>query len=95
MFHLGDLPTKILWLSLVLLTKANVTSYHGISLVNSLWKIISCIIDTWLKKGIQFHDALHKFWKAWSTGAALLEEKLAQQLPVAKQAPLYSMFLDL
>ena len=68
---------------------------RGIGLLETIWKLISSIIDRRIKEGITFHDALHGFCPRRGTGTGIIEAKLIQQLAVRRQEPLFAIFLDL
>jgi hypothetical protein len=52
------------------------------------------MIDTRLNR-IPLHESLHGCCDGRSTGTAVIEVKLTQQLAHLEQAPFYSVFLDL
>ena len=65
---------------LVLIPKSEQGKYRGIALLETIYKLISTIIDTRLKEAIEFDDALHGFIKKRGTGTAIMEVKLLMQL---------------
>ena len=50
--------------------------YHGIGLVEVMWKVVSAILNCWLTASITFHDFLHGSWAGCGTGIATLEAKM-------------------
>ena len=54
--------------------------YHGISLVEVVWKFVAVIINFCFTTSIAFHDVLHGFRAGCVTCTASLEAKLLQQL---------------
>lgn len=93
-FRTGEIPTELAWSTLVLLPKGS-GGHRGIGLLETLWKLISCIIDARIKSAVVFHDSLHGFRANRGTGTAIIEAKLIQQLAALEQVPLYEVFLDL
>ncbi len=59
-----------------------------------LWKVVERIMDRRLK-ALPLHEVLHRCQNGCSTGTAILEAKLAQQLAHLEQEPFYRVFLDL
>ena len=54
--------------------------YHGIGLMEVMWKVVVDILNFRLTASITFHDFLHVFWVGRGTGTATLEAKLLQNL---------------
>ena len=79
---------------LVLIPKGN-TDTQGIVLLQSLWKGVDDIIDTRLMTSVRLHNVLHGFCSGRGTGAAIVELKLAQELSIVDNDPLFLVFLDL
>jgi len=91
----GVLPTVLPWATVVLLPKDS-GGHCGIGLLEIVWKLITSIIDARIKAKVEFfHDVLHGFQAKRSTGTAIIEAKLLQQLATIDQVPLYKVFLDL
>jgi hypothetical protein len=59
-FEKGEIPTETAWSVLVLIPKGS-GGHRGIGLLEIVWKMISSIIDRYLKYKIEFHDDLHRF----------------------------------
>jgi hypothetical protein len=92
----GDLPTCVPWLTLCLIPKGNdSTAFHGIALLEIIWKLISSIINQRVMNNVQFHDSLHGFCRGRGTQTATIETKLSHQLADMAQTPLFQIFLDL
>ncbi len=89
----GEIPQQLTWVIVVLLPKGG-WDYHGIGLLEPLWKVVGHIMDRQLN-ALPLHEALHGCWNGRGTGTAILEAKLAQQLAHLKQEPFYGVFLDL
>ena len=64
----------------MLIPKNERGAFHGIGLLESIWKIITSIINHCLVAGIDLHDAHHGFCPGRGTGTAILETKLHMQL---------------
>ena len=69
--------------------------YHGISLVEVVWKAVTVILNFGFAASITYHDSFHGFWSGRGTGTASLEVKLIQKVIVTRQEVLYMIFLDL
>ncbi len=67
---------------------------HGIGLLEPIWKVIERIIDHQLD-AFDLHDSLHGCRNKHSTGTAIIEAKLAQQLAYLELKLFYGVFLDL
>ncbi len=68
--------------------------YHGIGLLEPIWKCIERVIDHRLDS-IELHDSLHSCRNKCGMGTAIIEAKLAQQLLHLELKPFYGVFLDL
>ena len=75
----------------VLIPKGN-GYFHGISLVEVLWKMVTGILNFFLVGNIQFHDTLHSFRTGRGAGNAYLEAKLLQKLMDMMEEVLYEIF---
>jgi hypothetical protein len=89
----GIVPCQLLWIIVVLIPKGG-GDYHGIGLLEPIWKVIEQVIDCRLDS-IQLHDSLQGCWHQQGTGTAIIEAKLAQQLSYLEMQPFYKVFLDL
>ena len=69
--------------------------YHGISLVEAVWKVVTVIFDLRFTAYIVFHDVIHGFQVGCGTGTASVEAKLIHQLMAMREEVLYTIFLDL
>ncbi len=70
------IPQQLTWVNVVLLPKGG-RDYHGISLLEPLWKVVERIMDRQLNS-LPLHEALHGCRNGRGTGTAILEAKLAQ-----------------
>jgi Reverse transcriptase (RNA-dependent DNA polymerase) len=92
----GELPPKSFGNGiLVLIPKPVPDQYRGIALLETIYKLVSAIINNRLKEKIQFHDAVHGFRQARGTGTAIIRAKLHMQFAQRTTAPLYLCFMDL
>jgi hypothetical protein len=87
------IPRQLLWSIVVLIPKGG-GDYHGIGLLEPIWKCIERVIDHQLD-AIKLHDSLHGCCSERLTGTTIIEVKLAQQLLYLKLKPFYGVFLDL
>jgi hypothetical protein len=89
----GNIPPQLLWVIVVLIPKGG-GDYQGIGLLEPMWKVCEQVIDTRLNR-IPLHESLHGCCHGRSTGTAVMEAKLAQQLAHLEQVPFYGVFLNL
>jgi len=89
----GKIPIQLGWVITVLILKGG-GDYHGISLLEPIWKIIERVIDKRLEV-IALHDSLHGCRNGRGTKTAVIEAKLSQQLAHIEQTPFYGVFIDL
>jgi len=90
----GQLPTLLQCNILVLIPKAKPGKVHGISLLESVWKLITTIIHLRLTKHIPFLKALHGFVANRGCSTAGIEAKLSMQYMFRIGQPYYQLFLD-
>ena len=82
-----------MWITMVLIAKDK-GKYRRIGLVETIWKVCTSIINSWLRSSIVLHDALHGFRQVSGTGTAIMESKLEQQLAGIFHEPLFQVLLD-
>jgi hypothetical protein len=84
-------PCPLLWIIVILIPKGG-RDYHGIELLELIWKVIKRMINHRLDT-IQLHDSLHGCQNKCGTGIAIVEAKLAQQLSYLELQPyLWGLF---
>ena len=93
-YETGELPADMAWATVVLLPKGG-GQFRGIGLLESVWKLLTSILNRRMQRSIEFHDALHGFRARRGTGTAIIEAKLLQQWARLTETPLYGIFLDL
>ena len=93
-FREGRLADEATWKAVVLITKGK-KDYHGIGLVEVMWKVVAENLNCQLTAFITFHDFLHGFRSGCGTGTATLDAKPLQQLAALREQILYVIFLDL
>ena len=93
-FGEGMLAEEAMWQTVVLIPKGK-GDYHGIGLVDVMWKVVAEIFNQRLAASITYHDFLHGLWEGHGTGNATLEDKMLQQLAALREEVLYMIFLDL
>ena len=74
----GDIPYQMLRVVVVLIPKGSSGDYHGIGLLEVVWKLIERVVNERLSK-IELHDTLHGFRAKRSCGTGIVEAKLVQQ----------------
>ena len=94
-FEHGALPKQAYVSILVLIPKANNMEFRGIGLLEVIWKLISSIIDSRLRKGIDFQPEIHGFRQGYGTGTAILSNKLYIQQACVSGESLKQIYLDL
>ena len=82
----------MLWVTVVLIPKGNSGNYHGVGLLEPLWKLIEKILDGRIA-GLETHDALHGFIKGRGEGTSTSEENMDQQLVGLCHVPLLQVLL--
>ena len=90
----GMIPYQMLRVVVVLIPKGSSGDYHGIGLLEVVWKLIERVVDARPSK-IELHDALHGFRATRGCGTGIMEAKQVQQLAYREQCPLFGIFLDL
>ena len=68
-------------------------NYHGIGLVEVLWKAVTAILNFHFAASITYHGSLHGFWSGRGTRTTSFEFNLL--LKVTREELLYMIFLDL
>ena len=71
------------------------TDFHGIGLVEVMWKVVAAILDIRLVASITLHNFLHGFCAGRGTGTGPLGDKLFQQLATLREEFMYMIFLDM
>ena len=94
-FSGDDIPSSFCNRILVLIPKNTSGEYRGIALLETIYKLVSSIINQRLIRGIQWHDSVHGFRKGRGTTTAIIEAKLQMELAQRSHTPLYMIFLDL
>ncbi len=79
----GSVPTQMSWMIVILLPKGG-GDYHGIGLLNPIWKVIEKVVVYWFT-ALKLHDCLHGGLPRRGTGTAIMEAKLQQQHAWAEQ----------
>ena len=93
-FWEGELVEEADWQAVVLISKGG-GDYHGIGLMEVMWKVVAVILNFCFTASITYHDSLHGFRAGRGTGTATLEVKLLQQFSALREAVLHTIFLDL
>jgi exonuclease III len=94
-FETGESPGAFDVGTLVLVPKDEAGKFRGIALLESLYKVISSIVNRRVSRAVVFHDGIHGFTKRRSCATAILETKLAMQLAKREGRMYYQVFLDL
>ena len=72
----GDVPQAFKYGTLVLIPKTEQGKYRGIALLESVYKLISGLINHRVTSSVKYHDAVHGFRAGRSCSTAILEAKL-------------------
>ena len=94
-FSTGHIPQALNVAILVLLKKPCGNEYRGIGLLETIWKLISSIMDHRMKEAVAFDDSIHGFRQQRGTGTAILRNKLRMQTAFAKHVTLKQLYLDM
>jgi len=94
-FSTGHIPQALNVAILVLLKKPCGNEFRGIGLLETVWKLISTIIDRRMKAAVEFDDSVHGFRQKRGTGTAILRNKLRMQAASANHATLKQLYLDM
>ena len=68
--------------------------YRYIRLVETIRKVCTPIVNSWLQSSVVLHDVLHGFIQGGRTGTAIIEAKLDQQIAGIVHEPLFQVFID-
>ena len=91
----GEVPQAFKYGALVLIPKPEQGKYRGIALLESVYKLISGLINHRVSAAVQFHDSIHGFRAGRSCSTAILEAKLEMQRARQAGKVYYQVFLDL
>ena len=69
--------------------------YHGIGLVEVIWKVVVVILNRSFTAAIPYHGSLYRFWLGRGTATATLEVKLLQKIAALREPVLHAIFLNL
>ena len=94
-FAEGEIPKAFCNGILVLIPKGKPGEFRGIALLETIYKLISSIINGRLQSTIVFDDAIHGFRRGRGCNTAIMEAKLLMQFQYRKDNPLYMVFIDL
>ena len=75
----GEGPQSFKYGALVLIPKAEHGKYRGIALLESVYKLISGLINRRVTNSVKYHDSVHGFRTGRSCSTAILEAKLEMQ----------------
>ena len=90
----GVLAEEANWKAVVLIPKG-VGKYHGIGIVEVMWKAVAVILDRCFTASITYHIYLHGVWEGRGTGTTTLEVKILHQVMAMRKAVIHAIFLDL
>ena len=93
-FGEGRLAEEVAWKAVVLIPKGK-GYYHGICLVEVLWKVVVVVLNRRLTSSITYNNFIHGSRAGRGTGTATLKVKLLQQLAAMREKVLYLIFLEL
>ena len=82
------------WTVLVLIPKGT-TNTRGISLLETLCKVVEALIDNRIQASLQMHDVLHRLRAIGGTGAVIMKLNFDQDIVSIDQSPLSLVILDL
>ena len=82
------------WTILILISKSKAYT-QGIGLLEFFWKVMKAIIDTRIKKAMDFHYVLYILRAGRGMGTAIMELNITQDLDSVDQDQLLLVLLDL
>ena len=94
MWHTGEIPQELGWTFMVLIPKG-ATNTRNIGLIDTLWEVLEALVDTCLCASLQLYGVLHGFRDRRGTVTDIMELKLAQELYIIDQYPLFLVLLEL
>jgi hypothetical protein len=94
-FRTGEPPSAFQMGTLVLVPKGEPGKYRGIVLLESLYKLTSCLVNKQVCEKVKFHDGVHGFRAKRSCSTAILKVKLVMQLAKRTGRAYHQIFLDL
>ena len=74
-FWEGYIPEALMWTTMVLIPTVK-GDYRGIGLLETIWKVCTSIVNSWLRISIVLHDVLHGFRQGRGTETEIMEAKL-------------------
>ena len=93
-FRDGVLPKEATWQAVFLIPKGG-GDYHGIGLVELVWKAIAVILNHHFTSSITYHDSLCGFQAGRGTGTTTLKVKLLRRVTTMREEVLHVISLDL
>jgi len=94
-FTTGNIPKVFKEGILVLLPKDGTNSFRGITLLDSVYKLIVLVINAWAMKGISFHKGIHRFRVARGCNMAIQDAKWDMMACQESGQTYHQVFLDL
>ena len=79
---------------MVLIPKGSIDT-RGISLLETLWRVVEALIDTTLCASLHLHDVIHGFRAGRGMGMAVMDMKPDQELPSVYHGTPFLVFIDL
>ena len=76
MWHTRETPQELGWTIPVLIPKGT-TDTRGISLLETLWKVVEALIETRLCTSLQMYCFFHSFRAGIGMGAAVIDLNLS------------------
>ena len=78
------LAEEVTWQAVVLIPKGG-GEYHGIGIVDVVWKAVAVILNCRFTASTTYQDSPHGFWAGCGTGTAKLEVKLIQKVTATRK----------
>ena len=74
-FKTGQVPESFRQAVLVLIPKQDTTKYHGITLLKTIYKLCSSVINHRMCHNVGWHDGIHRFCEGQGCMTAIMEAK--------------------
>ena len=93
-FKLLGIPLLTFCQVLIAIPKGDNGDFRGIGLVDTLWKVISSIINNRLQHAYPFHGFLHSFRPLIGMETTITEVKLLLDEGLVTERPIFEVFIN-
>ena len=93
-FIVWCITVEFIWKTVVLIAKRD-REFHGIGIVEVIWKAVLGLVNCCIGGAVYFHDTLHGFRSCRGKGNVSIEVKLIHHLTTMREEVPYMILLDL